>query len=466
MGTSSRIKAVKSFDWIIFIIYLSLVGIGLMMIYATTYYDNSEINIWSPGTAFGNQFLFAGISVVLLFMVFFIDWQFWNSMAMPIYILSILLLIAVLIFGQEIKGSKSWIGFGSVNIQPSEFAKLGSMLIASSMLSSIRMKLDNVRNQLLMISIVAIPGVLIILQPDPGSSLTYASLFVLYYRRGMPSRYYIAIFSLFLTLIFSFKYGTMMVATLAFLVALFFVLDFSKDRLRSILIFLTLCLASISAYTYGVLIYVLPVVIAAYLYFLFTHNRQRSSTQKFGFVGAVLILCMVSAGFSFGFNNILKPHQQDRINVWLQPEKCDPRGSLYNLVQSKLAIGSGGFAGKGFLQGDFTKLNYVPEQTTDFIFSSIGEEQGFLGGLGVIILFTALIMRIITIGEQSRHTFILNYSYAFAGLLFVHFFINIGMTMGVSPVIGIPLPFISKGGSSLIAFSLMTGIMIRMSKAN
>lgn len=465
MAPSSRIKAAKNFDWIIFIVYLSLVGIGLMMIYTTTYHDSEGLNVWSFGSPFGNQLLFAGISVVILFMIYFIDWQFWNSMAIPIYFSGILLLVLVLIFGSEVKGAKSWIIMGPFSIQPSEFAKVGTLLLASSMLTSVRMKLDNLKNQGAMMSIVILPAILIILQPDPGSAITYFSIVILLYRKGMPAIYYVAMISLFLTLICSFIYGYWYVAIGVFLIALSIVLDFNRDKLRSIMIMLTLILSAIVASTYDFEAYILSIIVLTFLYFLFVHNRQRTISQKFGFLLGLTILCFVSVSFSLGFN-LLKPHQQDRINVWLQPEKCDPRGSLYNLIQSKLAIGSGGFSGKGFLNGDFTKLNYVPEQTTDFIFSSIGEEQGFIGSVGVIVLFTILMLRIINNGEQSRHQFVLNYSYALVGLLFVHFFINIGMTMGISPVIGIPLPFISKGGSSLIAFSIMIGIMLKMSEDN
>jgi len=168
---------------------------------------------------------------------------------------------------------------------------------------------------------------------------------------------------------------------------------------------------------------------------------------------------------SFVFDNVLKPHQQERINVWLRPEKCDPRGSLYNIIQSKMAIGSGGLAGKGFLKGEMTKLNYVPEQSTDFIFTSIGEEQGFIGCVGIIILFTILLMRCFVIAERANLEFIRNYGYAVGGIFLVHFVFNIGMTMGLLPVVGIPLPFLSKGGSSLIAFTIMIAVLIKMDMA-
>jgi len=179
---------------------------------------------------------------------------------------------------------------------------------------------------------------------------------------------------------------------------------------------------------------------------------------------SIIVLSAFSFGSNYAFHEFLAPHQKDRINVWLQPEKCDPRGSLYNLLQSKLAIGSGGFSGKGYLNGTLTKLNYVPEQTTDFIFSSIGEEQGFLGSASVVILFLILTLRLIRIGEGSSYSFVKAYCYIIAGFIFMHFFINIGMTMGISPVIGIPLPFISKGGSALLSFSMMIGIALNMSK--
>jgi len=202
-----------------------------------------------------------------------------------------------------------------------------------------------------------------------------------------------------------------------------------------------------------------------FLFHLWRYKSQRGLRSKAFLLANLLGLCMLSFVSFYAFTNILKPHQQDRINVWLQPEKCDPRGSLYNLLQSKLAIGSGGLTGKGFLEGNLTKLNYVPEQTTDFIFSSIGEEQGFIGSALVVILFVILVLRIIRIGERSKHAFILCTAYGIAGFIFFHFFINIGMTMGLSPVIGIPLPFISKGGSSLLAFTIMIGIVLNMSKA-
>jgi rod shape determining protein RodA len=207
------------------------------------------------------------------------------------------------------------------------------------------------------------------------------------------------------------------------------------------------------------------IALVGFGWYLYYHFKK----GNYQLIILVFPLLLFGAGFSFGtsyvFDHVLKPHQQDRINVWLRPERCDPRGSLYNLIQSKLAIGSGGLAGKGFLKGEMTKLNYVPEQSTDFIFTTIGEEQGFIGCLGVIILFAILLVRCIYIAERSHLEFVRNYGYAIAGILLFHFTFNLGMTMGLLPVVGIPLPFISKGGSSLMAFSIMIAVLLKMDMA-
>jgi rod shape determining protein RodA len=201
------------------------------------------------------------------------------------------------------------------------------------------------------------------------------------------------------------------------------------------------------------------VVLLASSYYMWAKRARQLVTIL---LPAIIIISSLSIATDYLFNNVLKPHQQDRINVWLKPSECDPRKSLYNIIQSKTAIGSGGIAGKGYLQGTMTELDHVPEQTTDFIFSIVGEEQGFLGVLSIILLFGILIYRIVTTGEKAKNLFIRRYAYAIAGILFFHVFINIGMTMGICPVIGIPLPFLSKGGTALLFFSIMIGILVKM----
>ena len=465
MALRNSPKGLPKFDWVLFIIYIALVGIGLMMLFATTYHDIDEGNIFSPNSTFGRQAIWAVLSLVALIVVVLLDWQIFNSLAIPIYALSILSLILVLIFGREINGAKSWIVLGPFSLQPSEFVKLSTAIYLASFLSVIRNDLRNIRSQLVSAAIFLLPSALIMLQPDAGSALTFFSLLILLYRRGLPSLYFIVAILIFLTVVFTLIYGVSVALTILFLMMVAFLVDFSKMRLFSIMLLTTLILSSLVCFQFDWSLYSAILNGLATVAVLYFFNPRQSIGTKFSLLGGFAMLALLSYSSLFAFNNILQPHQQDRINVWLQPEKCDPRGSLYNLLQSKLAIGSGGLTGKGYLDGTFTKLNYVPAQTTDFIFSTIGEEQGFVGGVAVIILFLLLIVRIIQKGEDSKYPFVKNFSYAIAGFIFLHFFVNIGMTMGISPVIGIPLPFISKGGSSLLAFSMMIGIALNMYKS-
>jgi rod shape determining protein RodA len=464
MAIKETFRNLPRFDWVIFFSYLALVVIGLMMVYTTTYHDNTDNSMWSMSSAFGKQLLWAGVAVLLLFSAYLIDWQLWNTLSLPIYVIGIFVLILLLFVGTEIKGATSWIVVGPFSIQPSEFVKFTTAVYLASLLSAIRFNLNDVKTQLFVFAVIFVPAALIIIQPDPGSAITFGSLIILLYRRGLPTGFVIALIGIFLTLVLSLVYGFVLASSIIFLLCLLFILNFQKTRLLSILVIVTLLLTNILTYQYGYELASLILNAGVSMYFLFYYNRKRTYQEKFSLAGGLLVLCFIAFGSSYAFNNVLKPHQQDRINVWLQPEKCDPRGSLYNLIQSKMAISSGGLAGKGYLNGNFTKLNYVPEQTTDFIFSSIGEEQGFVGATGVIVLFLVLIMRLIQRGEDSKHLFVKNYAYAIAGFIFLHFFINIGMTIGISPVIGIPLPFISKGGSALMAFSIMIGVALKMFK--
>ena len=265
--------------------------------------------------------------------------------------------------------------------------------------------------------------------------------------------------------ILSLIYGPYLVTVfLLFLGFLIFIFDIEKPRRAltiSIAVFLIILFL---LYQNETLYVIIPALLAFLLYFIMELRKKNVKI-----VSIVLPLIVFASIFGYGasyvFDNFLKPHQQERINVWLRPEKCDPRGSLYNILQSKMAIGSGGLQGKGFLKGEMTKLDYVPEQSTDFIFTSIGEEQGFIGIMGVIILFTILLIRCVIIAERANLEFIRNYAYAVGGIFFFHFAFNIGMTMGLLPVVGIPLPFISKGGSSLAAFTIMIAVMIKMDMA-
>ena len=454
----------EQFDWILMLTWFGLVFSGLLMIYATTYHDTSSGEIWSFSSQFGRQLLWAGLSFVLLVIVYFIDWHLWESFALPLYNLGIVSLVALLFFGTTIKGATSWFSFGGLTIQPSELVKFTTALFVSRFLSPVHIRMREPKVQFACFALVALPAALIMIQPDPGSAVTFVSFFFLYYRKGLPSIYYILFISIFLAVVGSLILDYKLVIAIILLCWIAIMLGISRSRLFSTMLLTVLVLMTILASRYQVMNYALGVLGLVAMYNLFKDRRQRTLQTAFSMLLMISFLSIISYGSSYAFENILKPHQQDRINVWLQPEECDPRGSLYNLIQSKRAIGSGGLSGKGFLNGTMTKLNYVPEQTTDFIFSTIGEEQGFLGGAGIIILFTILIFRIIQIAERSRHAFIQNYCYSIAGFIFLHFFVNIGMTMGISPVIGIPLPFVSKGGSALMAFSIMIGVVLKMGR--
>lgn len=433
--------------------------------YSTTYNPDQPFAFMNIRTTIGSQTAWLIISLLAFVSVLTLEWKFWNTLAFPFYAITIILLILVLIFGREINGSKSWFSFGFFSFQPTEWAKLGTALALSGYLSFLKTNISDRRTLITALGIIFAPALLILLQPDPGSTLVYLSFFILLYRKGLSPLIFILGFSFAAAFILSLVFSPILVAatilTIVAAVFLFYYFNSGQGLLWIGLLIATQVFLFVQGEQTG-LIYS-PLVVSAIL------GALHFFKKNFRLVGLTIPVAVVFILFSFGssyvFENALKPHQQDRINVWLRPEKCDPRGSLYNIIQSKLAIGSGGLFGKGYLQGEMTKLNYVPEQTTDFIFTSIGEEQGFIGSVGVIILFTILLLRCITIAERAKLEFIRNYAYCVLGIFLVHFTINIGMTLGIMPVIGIPLPFLSKGGSSLLAFSIMIGILVKMDMA-
>lgn len=453
------------FDSFLIGIYLSLVAIGWLMIYAATYDPLQPLAFLDIGTEIGKQSAWTLVALVAFVVCLTIEWNFWNTFAFPIYGVSLLLLLLVLIFGTEIKGARSWFSLGPGSFQPSEITKFGTALAMASYLSFNKSNFRDRKSIIFSIAIFIAPILLILLQPDPGSALVFFSFLILLYRKGLSSIYYVLGFSLMLIFIFSIMLGSTMVLYLVLFVTFAILLLSYQFSLKTtgllVAVFALAWLLNGEGFTF--VFWLIPLLgTLAMSAIHFTKNNLR-------LISILLPTAVLSIALSFGtdwaFNNILEKHQQERINVWLRPELCDPRGSLYNLIQSKMAIGSGGFQGKGFLEGEMTKLRYVPEQSTDFIFSTVGEEQGFIGSFGVIILFTLLITRIIVIGERSRLEFIKNYAYAAAGIIFVHFFVNIGMTIGLMPVIGIPLPFLSKGGSSLLAFTILVGVLVKMDVA-
>jgi rod shape determining protein RodA len=452
----------KGIDWTLLSIYLSLIVIGWVMIYSVDKQKFIADGIINFDSNAGKHFIFIAISLILFLFVNFLDWKFWKIFAYSIYVVSLFLLVAVLIFGVTIKGQKSWFSIGSSTFQPSELAKFGTCLALSSYLSLFTSRLKETKNQLIAFGILGAPIFLIMLQPDFGSALVFISFLILMFRNGQSPWVGIFILSLgsifILSLLFPLDY---LILALLLIAVGFLAFNFPKPiwGITGLVFLIPLSIWSIlidyQNIAYLVLSVIIFVLIGAHI-----KKRRGQIAVVIGF-GLSLALLIGSAS-RYTFDNILKPHQQERLNVWLHPEKCDPRGSLYNILQSKMAIGSGGWEGKGFTNGLMTKLNYIPEQNTDFIFCTIGEEHGFIGSVVLIGLFVWLLIQLVNIAERQRSNFSRNYIYGIASIIFFHFVINIGMTIGLVPIIGIPLPFISSGGTSLLSFSLMIAVVIKL----
>lgn len=390
-----------------------MVLIGWISVYAAVY-DEEHKSILDMSQNYGKQLVWIITSFVLALMILLTDTKFFSAFAFPIYILMLFLLVAVLIFGKEIGGSRSWFPIGQFSLQPSEFAKFATNLAVAKYLSSLNMDLKKLKSVLRSALILVIPSLLIFMQNDTGSALVYSSFIFVLYREGLPGEVLIIIF----------------VSIVLFILAL--------------LIKPVWVIAGLGLLT-GVLIY-------------FSRRNIRNIAIL------VLILIIASAyveGVSYGFRHLLEPHQQSRINVLLGKD-TNVQGAGYNVHQSLIAIGSGGFTGKGFLNGTQTKFNFVPAQSTDFIFCTVGEEWGFIGSMAVVGLFVALLIRLIILSERQRSQFSRIYGYGVVSILFFHFMVNIAMTLGLFPVIGIPLPFLSYGGSSLWAFTILLFIFIKL----
>lgn len=455
----------KSLDWVVATVYICLLVIGWLMLYATVYVDDQPYAFINPTTIIGRQSVWVLISLATFAVVYVIDWKVWYTFAYPIFIGCVISLVLVLIIGSEIKGARSWFRIGIFSLQPSEIAKFGTALAISSFLSLYKTSISNRKTLLTAAAIAIVPMFLILLQPDAGSALIFLFPLLLLYRLGLSELYYIIGLLTAAIFILSLIFEPQVVALSVGIIGLA-VMTYNIDRSpRTIGLFSIVSAAAIYLFVGEKALYAYIVLGVAYLICTFLYFQSRDLRVPTIVVPTLIFCILLSVGSRYAFDNFLKPHQQDRINAWLNPSKCDPRGSLYNIIQSKMAIGSGGLEGKGFLKGNMTKFNYVPEQTSDFIFSTVGEEQGFIGTVGVIFLFALLIVRIIIIGERAKNVFIRNYAYSVAGIFFLHFIVNIGMSVGLMPVIGIPLPFLSKGGSALLGFTMMLAALLKMDRA-
>jgi rod shape determining protein RodA len=393
-------------------LYLILVLMGWVSIYAAVY-NNEHASILDMSQSYGKQLIWIGTSLLLALLIILTDAKFFNAFAYPIYIGTILLLVVVLFTGTEIAGSKSWFQIGEFRLQPAEFAKFATTLALAHYLSALDFDNRKRKSQIIPLIILAIPALLILLQNDTGSAIVYAALSLVLYRQGMP--------------------GSILLVGVAVAILAIMALLFNQY----------------------IVIIVIAILLIGFVFFI-----RRTLKNILMVVAIFIVASLFVLSVDYAFQHVLEPHQKTRINVVLG-KQIDLKGAGYNVNQSKIAIGSGGFWGKGFLKGTQTKFNFVPEQSTDFIFCTVGEEWGFVGATVVVLLFMALITRLILMAERQRSEFSRIYGYGVASILFFHFFVNVGMTIGLMPVIGIPLPFFSYGGSSLWSFTILLFIFIK-----
>lgn len=401
-------------DWPTILIYFSLVGIGWINIYAAVYDGQDAKSIFDFAINSGKQLVWIGTAIVIIIIIMASDYRLYENLAIPIYLVFLVLLLLTPLFGKEVNGQVLTIGVGSFRIQPGEFAKFATALALAKFMERPTFDLSKLKYQLRAFGILLLPVVLILLQPDTGTAMVYFSMLIMLYREGFPGKYYV--------------FGIGMIAITLFALGL-------ENNL-----------------------YLAGGIIAIILFLIVLGKRSLKKTIVLSLIGFGLIAYSYSIDFVV---SKLPEHQQNRIMILFNPN-LDPLGAGWNVTQSKIAIGSGGLMGKGYLQGTQTKFDFVPEQHTDFIFCTLGEEFGWLGSLIVISLFLTLLTRLVIMAERQKNRFSRIYGYCVISILLFHFMINISMTVGLFPVVGIPLPFFSYGGSSLWSFTFLLFIFVKL----
>ena len=407
----------RNIDTLTLLLYCSCVLMGWLNVYAAVYSPEDHTSLWDFSNSAGKQLIWIGTAVLLIICVLVIDHKFYDTFAFVFYLFMIAMLLLVLVAGSNVNGSRSWFKFGSFSIQPAEFTKMATSLALAKYLDQPGINLMKQKDLLWIGGIIGLPAILIILSNETGSTLVFASFVIMLYREGLPGWIPLSIIVLAALLVLS------LVVPPLYLFA-------------------------------GIAVLCVLVILA-----LPRYNRTARSIISIGLIGVVMML--LATGVDFFVNKVLQPHQRNRIKVLIDPH-VDPLGVGWNVTQAKIAIGSGRLDGKGFLEGTQTKFDFVPEQSTDFIFCTIGEEHGFIGSMIVIVLFMGLLTRIVILAEKQRSKFARVYGYCVAGIMFFHVLVNIGMTIGLMPVIGIPLPYFSYGGSSLWSFTLLLFIFLKL----
>ncbi|MBL4559440.1 MAG: rod shape-determining protein RodA [Labilibaculum sp.] len=463
-----RVSLVKNLDWWTVFIYVLLVFLGWVNIYAAVYNEEHQ-SIFDISQRYGKQLMWIGAAFFLAAIILIIEGKFFSAFAYPTYLIMLVLLIAVLIFGREVNGARSWFQLGSIRLQPAEFAKFATCLAISRYISQYNFKIHKFKSLVISSLILFTPAVLIILQRDAGSALVYSVFLLVLYREGLSG---IVLFVGFLSAVL-FIITLLLVKLYVLLIILGFSFVFLKligMRFKQILIGVLsvfigfylvwgiVRLLQVEVSVYWILLISIALNMLPFLYCIYKERLKNAIWVIIFAVGSLFFTFSVS----YLFENVLELHQRQRINEVLGIESNPHRGAGYHVAQSKIAIGSGGFAGKGFLNGTQTKFKFVPEQSTDFIFCTVGEEWGFIGSTVVLFFLLILIIRLLFLAERQRSPFSRIYGYGVACILFFHLAINVGMTIGLAPVIGIPLPFFSYGGSSLWAFTILLFVFLRL----
>ena len=470
-------SAILSADWVVLVVYLLLMAFGWFSICGASH-EIGDTDFFDFATRSGKQLVWMGLALVIGLVILLIDDQYYDQLTGLLYVLTMVLLLVTPFIAKDIKGSRSWISLGPVNLQPAEFAKCVTALAVAKMCGQYGFSLDKMRNLLKAAFIVLLPMALIIMQKETGSALVYAAFFLVFYREGMPGAFLFTAFAAVLYFVVGIRYaevplegtlstvGAFSVMTVIWLFCIGMIHIFCKQTIHAWRIFWagiavvgSALFFSLAVVPIDVSLAFVVVLVGAVLYLCYHALSERIIAYFY-----IALFTLGSLGFLYSANfalDHLQPHQKIRIQVLLGVV-TDNAGAGYNVNQSMIAIGSGGLEGKGFMNGTQTKLKYVPEQDTDFIFCTVGEEQGFIGSSAVLLLFLTLILRLVYLAERQTHTYARVYGYCVLSILLFHVFINIGMVLGLTPVIGIPLPFFSYGGSSLWGFTILLFIFLRI----
>ncbi|MBQ6309603.1 MAG: rod shape-determining protein RodA [Prevotella sp.] len=476
--TDKQPGVLRSMDWWTIAIYIALLAFGWVSVCGASY-SYEDPNIFSLSTRSGMQIVWIGTSIFIGFVLLMLDDRFYDTFAYVLYALLLLLLFLTIFNPHEIKGSRSWLVLGPLRIQPAEFAKFATALAVSKLMSTYGFNIHNLKHFATACGVVLLPMMFIVLQKETGSALVYLSFFLMFYREGMPGSILFTGVAMVIYFVVGIRFdenllldtptsvGRFVVLLLIQVFTAFFVLSYTHDkrqfwRLLLIPLGITILVFLFSYYVIPfdivwVQLTLLAVTVGYLVYMAFSARIRTYLYIALFTIGSVIFFNLAS----YVLDEVLEPHQRVRINVLLGLED-DLSGAGYNVHQSEIAIGSGGIRGKGFLNGTQTKLKYVPEQDTDFIFCTVGEEEGFLGCAAVLLLFLALIIRLIIMAERQPFKFGRIYGYCVLSVFLFHVFINVGMVLGLTPVIGIPLPFFSYGGSSLWGFTFLLFIFLRI----